>query len=240
MTRPYTICHMQTALDGKIIGDFMNTEEAGTLFKTYVAIQESYQPDAWMCGRITMEEAFAFGEKLEFEKEAVPTIPRTDFIANNSAGRYMIAADPKGKLRWTDSMVPTSFQLKVASHIVVIITEEVPDAYLTYLQNLGISYIFGGREQLNLTKVLEKLAPLLKIQKMMIDGGGYLNGAFLNEGLVDELSLVITPAADGDISTPALFAVADSLPKKPATSFTLNEVRKLEANGVYLNYTTKK
>ena len=240
MTRPYTICHMQTALDGKIIGEYMNTPEAETLFSTYVEIQESYEPDAWICGRITMAEAFAFGEAKEFTKESVSVIPRTDFIANNKADRYMIAADPKGKLRWAEHTVPTSFQLKVASHIVVVITEAVADDYLTYLQELGISYIFGGKDNLNFTMVLEKLHNLLDVKKMMIDGGGYLNGAFLNEDLIDELSLVVTPAADGAISTPALFARAEVLTEKPATSFVLNDVRKLDANGVYLNYSVKR
>ncbi|GAB6930692.1 RibD family protein [Paenibacillus sp. JCM 10914] len=237
MKRPHVICHMMTSLDGKIIGDYMDTEEAKSLFLKYVEIQESYNPKAWMCGRVTMEESFAFGEKLEFNEGITLSVPRTDFIADAHAKRYVIAVDPKGKLRWTQSTVPTSFQLKVESHIVVVLTEVVPDDYLIYLQELGISYFFGGKEQLDLHEVLRKINTLLGAEEMMLDGGAYLNGTFLNEGLVDELSLVITPAADGDTSTPALFAKPDSLVKQPAARFVLREVQKLESNGIYLNYT---
>ncbi|MFC3746077.1 RibD family protein [Paenibacillus sp. GCM10012306] len=237
MNRPHVICHMMTSLDGKIDGDYMNTEEAQSLYLKYVEIQESYNPKAWMCGRVTMEGNFAFGEKVEFKGGITLSVPRTDFIADSHAERYVIAVDPKGKLRWTQNTIPTSFQLKVESHIVVVITEDVADEYLTYLRDLGISYIFGGKEQLDLHEVLRKIHTLLGAQEMMLDGGAYLNGTFLNEGLVDELSLLITPTADGDTSTQALFAKPDSLVKQPAARFILREVQKLESNGIYLNYT---
>lgn len=35
MERPYTICHILSALDGKITGAFMGTEAAGTVSGEY-------------------------------------------------------------------------------------------------------------------------------------------------------------------------------------------------------------
>lgn len=34
------------------------------------------------------------------------------------------------------------------------------------------------------------------IDELMLEGGGFLTGSFLNEGLIDELSLVLVPIAD--------------------------------------------
>jgi len=42
----------------------------------------------------------------------------------------------------------------------------------------------------------------------MLEGGGRINGSFLRAGLVDEVSLLVAPLADGRMGTPALFDVA--------------------------------
>lgn len=41
----------------------------------------------------------------------------------------------------------------------------------------------------------------------MLEGGGRINGGMLRAGLVDEVSLLVAPVADGRIGTPALFDV---------------------------------
>ncbi|NOU92381.1 hypothetical protein GC093_03895 [Paenibacillus sp. LMG 31456] len=60
-------------------------------------------------------------------------------------------------------------------------TELVSDAYLAYLKNLVISYIFGGKESLSFNVVVEKLKNLFSIDELILEGGGLLNGSFLNE-----------------------------------------------------------
>jgi len=39
----------------------------------------------------------------------------------------------------------------------------------------------------------------------MLEGGGKINGGMLRAGLVDEVSVLISPVVDGRIGTPALF-----------------------------------
>jgi riboflavin biosynthesis pyrimidine reductase len=41
----------------------------------------------------------------------------------------------------------------------------------------------------------------------MLKAGGRINGGMLRTGLVDELSLLIAPVADGRIGTPVLFDI---------------------------------
>ena len=59
-----------------------------------------------------------------------------------------------------------------------MLTEQVSDAYLAHLKKIGISYIFGGKERLNFTVVVEKLKTLFAIDELMLEGGGFLNGSF--------------------------------------------------------------
>ena len=41
----------------------------------------------------------------------------------------------------------------------------------------------------------------------MLEGGGGINGAMLRDGLVDEVSVLVAPVADGSLGTPSLFDV---------------------------------
>jgi riboflavin biosynthesis pyrimidine reductase len=41
----------------------------------------------------------------------------------------------------------------------------------------------------------------------MLEGGGRINGGMLRAGLIDEVSLLVAPVADGRVGTPALFGV---------------------------------
>jgi hypothetical protein len=44
-----------------------------------------------------------------------------------------------------------------------------------------------------------------KIKKLLLEGGGKINGAMLGAGLIDGLSLLVAPVADGSMGTPTLF-----------------------------------
>ncbi|MDO7508885.1 RibD family protein [Acinetobacter baumannii] len=238
MNRPYIICHMQTSLDGKVTGPYMRTDETRALYRDYQDICEEFQPQAWLIGRVTVAENFALGSPIEFSRHD-GSVSRQDFIAEQNAERYLIAIDAQAKLRWNSSTVQQGSHVRVASHVVEILTENVADDFLEYLQAFGISYIFAGKEKLDLNVAMQKLKTLLNIERLMLQGGGYVNGSFINANLVDELSLILSSASDGRTDTPALFSVADYLPQKAVTRFSLKDVRKLPHDGVYLNYIVK-
>ena len=238
MNRPYIICHMMISLDGKIMGDYMNTQAAEDMNNEYDRIHDEFRADAWMCGRITMDDNFTFYREPELDMDA-PEVPRTDYIARPDAQSYVVAVDPSGRLGWTSNAI-TGYAKRPPAHIIEAVTERVSNAYLAYLRKLGISYVIAGREQIDCALLAEKLQFLFAIRILLLEGGGILNGAFLNAGLVDEMSLVLTAAADGSAATPALFDVPAGLPAKPATLFSLDRVQRLGEDGLWLRYKTKK
>lgn len=146
---------MLTSLDGKITGDYLEEERTQYFIEQYEKIHGRYECKAWMCGRVTLEEHFTFGQQLDLKQDSIPTIPRTDYVANIDAKGYAIAVDPFGKLGWTKNYITDDYGL--GDHIIEVLTEQVSDAYLAHLQKLGISYIFGGKEQFNLIVVVQKL-----------------------------------------------------------------------------------
>lgn len=238
MERPYIICHMLTSLDGKIIGDYLKMDRVADFTDLYEKIHDRYECIAWMCGRVTMEEHFTFGNKLDLKQENLPIISRSDYVAKKDAQGYAIAVDPSGKLGWTKNFIEPWNDYRSEDHIIEVLTERVSDAYLAQLKNLGISYIFGGKDRLNFTVVLEKLKSLFSIDHLMLEGGGFLNGSFLNEGLIDELSLILVPIADGATNSVTLFETSPFLTPHPV-NFFLKEVEKLDDSGLWMKYVTK-
>ena len=227
MNKPYVICHMVSTVDGRIM-----TEHWGESYKKFDGLYEechnSYNSDAWMVGRVTMEVNFTEGLQPELIKSEKP-IERSAFVANKNASSFAIAVDPKGKLGWEENEIEGDL-------IIELLTESVADDYLYYLQKKKISYILAGKDTVDFKLALEQLQALFGIKTLMLEGGGHINGSLLNEGLIDELSLLILPLVDGTPKTPTTFEVSEYLKKNPATELKLKEVQQLRNDVLWLKY----
>jgi 2,5-diamino-6-(ribosylamino)-4(3H)-pyrimidinone 5'-phosphate reductase len=193
-TRPYVICHMVPSVDGRIVTDAWRLP--GTFHTEYERIASSFDADAWIIGRISMEPYAGRAALPRLRPRA--RVPRTDFIARPDAPSYAITIDPRGKLRWRSGSIDEE-------HAVAVLTERVPDSYLEFLRAQRVSYLFGGRSRIDVPTVLGKLRARFRIRKLLLEGGGKINGSFLAAGVIDELSILIAPVADGRVGTPSLF-----------------------------------
>lgn len=236
MDRPYIICHMSTSLDGKITGSYMETPEAESAFEEYERINQFYHPQSWINGRVTIDENFTFYEKPELPENAA-MISHDDYIAARNAENYIAAADPSGRLGWKQNYVEYAGRPKV--YVIEILTEQVSDAYLSFLQEKEISYIFAGTDMIDFTVAVKKLKSLFGIEKLKLSGGGVLNWSFAQAGLIDELSLIIAPVADGATDTPTLFERSEKLPPHAPVGFHLKSVEVAKGGCVWLRYTAK-
>ena len=124
-------------------------------------------------------------------------------------------------------------------HVITILTEGVPDAYLAHLQDIGVSYLFAGEKEVDLKLALQKLRSRFGIEKLMLEGGAHINGSFLNEELIDELHQLLLPIADGTIETSTLFEINSDIKKEGATLLKLENVKQLEDDVLWLTYTFK-
>lgn len=237
MNRPYIICHMLTAVDGKITGPFMETPAAECAGEEYERTNESFNPQAWLCGRVTADDNFTFYKTPDLDENA-PAVPEGDFVVETGAEMYYVSVDPKGRLGWTYNTL--HYANRPAAHIIEVLTGKASNAYCAYLRKYGISYIFAGDEQLDCTLAAEKLYKLFGIERLMVSGGGYINGSFLSEGLIDELSVVIAPATDSSSDTVTLFERMSSLPALPPVEFDLKTVDRLSGGSVWLRYAVRR
>ena len=67
-----------------------------------------------------------------------------------------------------------------------------------------------------------------------------MNGSFLQEDLIDEVSLVIAPVVDGNTTSVTSFERSDFLPDRKPAAFRLLEAKPLEDGGLWLRYAQKK
>jgi riboflavin biosynthesis pyrimidine reductase len=97
----------------------------------------------------------------------------------------------------------------------------------------------AGEEKPDNALVLHKLASLFGMRRVMIGGGRVLNWSYVQDGLVDELSILMAPIADAAPDTPSLFEAREPLSRVQPHSFSLLEVTALEGGTVWLRYKVK-
>lgn len=226
--KPYVICHMVTSVDGKILGDRWGKLPGGTTTsELFESTAESFGIPSWLVGTITMREFMGKDAPLERTRER---IPREDHLAQPKTKRFAIGADAKGVLRFQSGYVDEE-------HVVLLVTERVSNAYLAHLQKAGVSYLFCGRDEVDLPTALDKIRRKLGLRKLMLQGGGTFNGAMLQAGLIDELSQIIVPIADG--GGPEITGVFDAPgepPSKAAATLQLESQEQLPGGAIWLKY----
>ena len=74
------------------------------------------------------------------------------------------------------------------------------------------------------------------IRRLLLEGGGAANGALLQAGLIDELSLVLAPSVEGAPGGPAVFDIHGEPDALNAMGMALESCQVLEGNFVWLRY----
>lgn len=222
--KPYVICHMLGSVDGRIKQNIWGFKDHHKYFEVPAS---RIKADAWLVGRTTMQE---FSSKKRYDLNKLKgNATKQDFIAPGVSKTYAVVIDPSGKCLWDTNKVSTE-------QVIEVLTEKVSSKYLEHLQSKNVSYIFGGKESLDLARVLRKLYTLFGIKRIRIDGGGHVNGSFLKAGLIDEFSLVLAPLADGTIGAPTVFEAEVGYGKRKATHFKLKSVKKIFNDFLWIRY----
>jgi riboflavin biosynthesis pyrimidine reductase len=225
--KPYVICHMSASVDGRTLPSRWRPENtlAAGLFER---LHEELDGDAWLVGRVTGQE---FAKGKTYPASTAENISRGAWFARRDAQAYGVVLDANGKIVWGRSDIG-------GDPIVVAVSEKVSVAHLAGLRSEGVSYFFAGETELDLGLTLEILHRELGVERLILEGGGVSNGAFLRAGLVDEISLIQCPAVDGTSGAPSIF---DSLEEDagrsaPVRSMALESHRLLEGGAIWLRY----
>ena len=218
---------MLSSVDGRILGGRWRPKGTNTA-GLFERLHDQLEGDAWIVGRVTGQE---FSKRDAYPDRTDQTFPRETHLVRRDADACGIVLDAHGKIAWGRADIG-------GDAIVVLLTRAVSDAHLTGLREDGVSYIFAGEQEINLAAALETLNRELGIKRLLVEGGGGANGAFLRAGLIDEISLVVCPTVDGAKGAPSVFDSSEDDAAKPAPihAMALTSSEVLDGGSVWLRY----
>ena len=225
---------MAASIDGRIVVQGWPDSVAAAVRREYDALHASFGAEGWMCGRITMEP---FAKRLrsdaEVAREYEGSAPRPDFRAEGDFASFAFAVDPRGRLAWESNDIS-------GDHVVTILSERVSNEYIEFLRKKRVSYLLTGTKDIDLALALEKIGTVFGVHTLLLEGGGGINGAMLSAGLIDELSLLVAPVADGEVGRPAVFDVSaearEATPRHRERPLVLQSVERRPEAILWLRY----
>lgn len=213
---------MMISLDGRI--DCAMTSKLRGVGDYYTTLDAIDVPTT-VSGRVTAELELA--EPGFFEPENNEVYGQEGFSKKVEAAGYEVIIDTKGKLLWNDAA-------GMSKPYLIVTSEQVTKEYLEYLDSRHISWIACGKTSVDLARASQILAENFNVERMGIVGGAKINTAYLEAGLLDEISILVGAGIDGRGGMPAVF---DGLAMShDVTDLKLIDVKKFDSDAVWLRY----
>lgn len=217
--RPRVVVSVSTSVDGRVTlrrDRLLMDEDAARVWQSLrppsaqavedarsSVLESRYQPRAVLegSGSLVTESA---GPQTGLPDAVEPAdVLYADFLPEELAERpghqkWFAVVDSRGRVRWT-------MKSSGEYDLLVLVARATPAAYLAYLRRERVAYLVAGEDRVDLAAALRRMRERLGVTCVVSTAGGGLNGALLRAGLVDEIQLVVFPAAIGGRGTPALF-----------------------------------
>ena len=182
--KPYIILHNSITLDGSLTG-FMPDMEL------HYRLAGSLSADAHLIGSETIIAGQElFGEDIPEEVAGDFEVP-----ARNRELPLWVLVDSAGRLM---GLLHTCRRFEYCRDVVVLVSEDTPETYIRHLEERHYGYIRTGTGKVDLRTALDILSEQYGVRRIMTDTGRILGNILLNEGLVDEISLLVHPRIKGD------------------------------------------
>lgn len=210
--KPHVSILMVTSIDGRLHPSrFTSSPDGGRREWSgeYEKVHANLGGDAWLVGRVTMQEMSKAGPHPPAKAAEVR---RPLNVLKGNAKSFAVALDPSGKNHFAKSDVG-------GDHVIVLLGRDVPDSHLAELAGDGVSYVVSEKSEIDLAAALDVLAREFGIKHLVVEGGAATNGAFLVSGLVDELRVLVAPALDGGENVQGIVAWRDGLAGKVRLQF---------------------
>ncbi|OHS99327.1 putative 5-amino-6-(5-phosphoribosylamino)uracil reductase [Tritrichomonas foetus] len=209
-SRPIVIVHMLSSVDGRLdvsryskpYNDVDNKNGS-----SYFTIAEEYHPDGILLGSNSFLESIP-SPSFDHSKFSPPAT-FDDYVGKMESKHLTAIFDSKGRIEYQSNDA-------FGDNIIAVLGESVSSEYLSHLRAKGISYIFAGKDGRNYQLALEKLYSLFGMKKVLLEGGGVLNGAFLKQRMIDELSIIIASSIDGLSGISSIFEYKGEKGEKPS------------------------
>ena len=170
--RPYVILNAAMSLDGKIA---------------------TYTGDSRMSSPADLRRVHRMRASVDGIMVGVRTLLRDDpkltvkFAKDHKPHRIIVDSNARTPLN--------SFVVRTAREIptIIAVTSRAETKRINTLRDRGVTVLVCGSGPLVSPKILLKNLRRLGMRRILLEGGGILNWSMLADGLVDEISVAITP-----------------------------------------------
>ena len=210
------IVHSSVSLDGSLLGFEVD-------MAAHYRIVGSYKADIHLIGSNTVVAGLKmFNPKIPKEQEK-------DFSKPKRSGKLplWVIPDSSGKLQ---GKLHVLRQFELCRDIVILTTNATPKGYLRYLTERNYDWHYMGKRPLDYSQALKLLAKTYGAKTVLTDSGKILNGILINNGLVDEISLLVHPVIVGARRFPLLDDV------KAGMQLRLKKSKPMDKGGLWLIY----
>jgi 2,5-diamino-6-(ribosylamino)-4(3H)-pyrimidinone 5'-phosphate reductase len=181
---PKVIIHNSISLDGSLTGFMPN-------MGVHYQIAGEYRAAVHLIGSNTAKAGVElFGNEVPPEAEKDFEKPKRD---KNLP--YWVIIDTKGQLK---GLLHGCRRFEFCRDVVVLVSEATPRDYIRYLEERNYEHYVVGREKVDLRRALELLAEKFRAKRVLTDTGRILGNLLLEQGLVDEISLLVHPVIVGE------------------------------------------
>jgi len=183
MPVPKIIMHNSVSLDGS----FTNFDVDMGL---HYQIASRFQANANLIGSNTIKTGIeTYGGEIPEENEADFTKPERDPVLP-----YWAIVDTKGI---TQGLLHTCRRFEYCKDVIVLISQYTSKEYIDYLNERKYDYLVCGDEHVDYEKAINILNIKYGIKTILVDSGPTLNRLLLGRGLINEISLLVSPVLVG-------------------------------------------
>jgi 2,5-diamino-6-(ribosylamino)-4(3H)-pyrimidinone 5'-phosphate reductase len=155
-----------------------------------------------VAGRIEAEAMLVGSETarsgIELFTKPLPPEQPSDFmkpqIEADDERPYWAIADSRGIL---EGLLHIYRQSGYGKDVIILASNKTPKTYLEYLKARNYDYIVAGNDHVDYKTALEELNKLYGVKTVATDTGGVLASVLLEQGLVDEVQLLVAPQIVG-------------------------------------------
>ncbi len=172
ISRPYVILNAAMSLDGKIA---------------------TYTGDSRMSSPADLRRVHRLRASVDGIMVGMRTLlrdnPKLTVRSAKDRRPYRIIVDSNAQTPLTSYVVRTAREIPT----IVAVTSRAPKNRIEILERRGVKVFVCGEGRLVSVKILLQILRKLGIRKILLEGGGALNWSMLSTGLLDEISVSITP-----------------------------------------------
>ena len=213
------IIHNSISLDGSLTGFEPN-------MSLHYQIAGNYKPQVHLIGSNTAKVGIELFENGVPEEEAMDfKKPKRDIGLP-----FWVIPDTKGTL---EGLLHICRRFEFCRDVAVLISEITPKEYVEYLKKRKYNYYVVGKEHVDLKETLRLLSSEFKAKRVLADTGRTLGNLLLEQGLVDEISLLVHPIIVGEKAYNIFGNIQQNLIVR------LQKQERLEKGYIWLVYKTK-